>query len=317
MTQWILITCDKRQFALPEPISWELQYGLGSPCDSFQLLCPWVPGQEGALEDGVRINVRHEGALIFCGVVDEWECLLQEGGGCLTIHGRGMQALLLDNEAAGAEFGVATLEDILRHYVTPYGITLAEPAKLPSVSGFSVQTGSSCWQVLDQFARYHGGIRPRFTKEGKLLLTPWREEGELCIDDATPVTRLLLRHKRYGVLSQVKVVNRVSLASSTVVNEAFRSKGGCASRVLTMPRTSSYQTLRYNGQYQLDQSRAQLRQVELTVAAPFMAWPGQLVKLQRTGWGGGGSYRVVELSLRLGSGGYETCLVLADPAALG
>ena len=39
----------------------------------------------------------------------------------------------------------STLEEILRRYVTPFGISLAIPVTLPGAAGFSVPSGSSCW----------------------------------------------------------------------------------------------------------------------------------------------------------------------------
>lgn len=49
--------------------------------------------------------------------------------------GRGMAARLLDNEALGADYQVATVEDILRDHVAPYGIETVRGAELPPVPG--------------------------------------------------------------------------------------------------------------------------------------------------------------------------------------
>lgn len=85
----------------------------------------------------------------------------------------------------------------------------------------------------------------------------------------------------------------------TVVNEAFQAKGGQCSRVLLLPRKTGYQARRYQAQFQLDRSAAQLQTAEVTVALPFAAWPGDLVDL--AGWGGG-SWRVRESKVTLGEG---------------
>ena len=57
-----------------------------------------------------------------------------------------LQALLLDNQAEAADYGQATLAEILRRYVTPYGVGLEKAVSLPAVQGFSVASGSSCWK---------------------------------------------------------------------------------------------------------------------------------------------------------------------------
>lgn len=195
----------------------------------------------GAEQDGERV---------FSGVVDEIECGWDGSGGRLELSGRGMAALLLDNEALGCDYQVATLADILRDHVTPYGIRTAGTAALPAVPGFSVAAGSSEWQVLYQFARYYGGVEPRFDRQGRLVLEPWRDTARRIIDDSTAVSSLAWRYRRYGVLSQVLVRDRTRQTVQPVVNEEFDRRGGQCRRVLTMPGAEpSYQAMRYSGAY--------------------------------------------------------------------
>ena len=56
---------------------------------------------------GTRMEVTQEGKRVFTGVVDECLCQWDEQGCTAEISGRGMQALLLDNQAAAADFGQA------------------------------------------------------------------------------------------------------------------------------------------------------------------------------------------------------------------
>lgn len=220
---------------------------------------------------------------------------------------------MLDNQAEAADFGLATWEAILARYVSPYGIALDRGVTAPAAVGFSVASGSSCWKVVYDFARYHGGVTPRFTRAGKLALHPWKDGAPLVLDGGAPVTRVVRRDQRYGVLSQVTVKDVSGWTRQTVANETFRARGGQCSRVLLLPRKTGYQARRYQAQFQLDRSAAQLQTAEVTVALPFAAWPGDLVDLE--GWGGG-SWRVRESKVTLGEGGYETTLVLADPQAV-
>lgn len=294
-------------------MAFQLSYGLGTPCDSFFLRCPWTVGQEGILRSVSRMTVQKDGSRIFFGVVDEWECSFDGSGYTLELVGRGVQALLLDNEALSADYGVATVQDILRTYVTPYGISLAGPASLPPVSGFSVRSGSSCWQVLYEFARYYGGVTPRFDPQGLLVLSPFADGKVTPIGGELPIKRLVLREKRYGVLSQVQMQNNVTKAIQTVKNEAFLQEGGSCSRVLMAPRNTSYQSMRYTAQYQLAQSQGERVRVELFLAQEFVAWPGELVALNLPSFGGNGRYRVLEATVSLGTEGYETRLLLGEP----
>jgi hypothetical protein len=102
----------------------------------------------------------------------------------------------------------------------------------------------------------------------------------------------------------------------TEVNQDFLDRGGCARRVICLPRKVGYQARRYQARFQLDRSAAKMRQVELTLAVPFAARPGELVSLTRAGWSRNGIYRVQACSVEMGEKGIETTLVLGDPDAV-
>lgn len=316
MTQWTLLCYDGRAFRLPQPVAWRLEYGLGTPCDSFWVKTLWEGGQEEDLADGYRLRVTEGGETRFFGIVDECQVTWSEEGGTAEISGRGMQGLLLDNQAEGAEFGRATLEEILRRYVTPYGIRLDRPVDQPAwAADFVVGSGSSCWQVVYDFARYCVGLVPRFTREGKLALHHWGDEHPVVLDGA-PVTKFVRRDRRYGVLSQVTVRDTQGLARQTEVNGEFAQRGGRCSRVILLPETYSDQARRYRGQFQMDRSMAGLLTFEVTLALPFAAWPGDLVELPRNNLAGTQWFRVRESRVSLGEAGYETTLLLGDPNAV-
>ena len=298
---------------LPVPTDWKMEYTSGVPCDSFWLRCPWEMGSGADPSRWVRFFAEHEGERVFTGVVDECEVTQSAAGSVLEVSGRGMAALLLDNEALGQDYGTATQADILRDHVTPYGIQTAPGASLPAVSRFSVATGSSEWSVVYDFARYYGGVAPRFDRLGRLVLTGWPDTREKLLGDGAPVTRLSCRDKRYGVLSQVLVRDRFSGAVQKVENKAFLADGGRARRVLTMPGRSNYKAMRYSGQFQLDRSAAEQERLEVTVAQPFAAWPGDLVRVQRSNWDRCGLYRAVQTTAGMDRTGYWTRMELARP----
>ena len=303
---------DGRRVELPDLLTWQLEYTSGVPCDSFALSCLWEPEKADVLADAVRFTAEQDGQTVFSGVVDETECGWDKNGGRLEVSGRGMAALLLDNEAMGCDYQVATLADILRDHVTPYGIRAARTDRLPPVPGFSVAVGSSEWQVLYQFARYYGGVTPRFDRQGRLVLSSWDNSACRVIDEKTAVTQLLWRYKRYGVLSQVLVRDRTTQAVQRVTNEDFVQRGGRRRRVLTMPGRSSYQAMRYSGKYQLEQSKAEYNQVELRIPGLFCAWPGELVELRLAQKLCSGLWRVTEMRTGVDHEGEYTRLILGE-----
>ena len=197
--------------------------------------------------------------------------------------------------------------------VLPYGIKAAAGAKLPPVRPFSVATGSSEWSVVYDFARYYGGVAPRFDREGRLVLTGWPERAERLIGDGTAVTELVYRDRRYGVLSQVLVRDRYSGQTETVSDGEFIAQGGMARRVMTMPGRSNFQTMRYTGKFQLERAKGERIRLEVEIGEAFSAWPGELVRVQRSGWDRNGLYRVAQSTVGMDSRGYWTRLELAPP----
>jgi len=301
------------RWTLPAAMAWRLEYTAGVPCDSFWLRCCWDGNNPASPGDWVSFTAEQDGERVFTGLVDECEVSADEKGWVLEVSGRGMAARLLDNEALGQDYLYATQADILRDHVTPYGITAAPGAGLPPVAQFSVATGSSEWSVVYEFARYYGGVAPRFDRQGRLVLTGWDDSRERVVDDSTHLISLVRRDRRYGVLSQVLVRDRWSGRVETVGNAPFQAAGGRAQRVITMPTRSSYKAMRYSGQFQLDKSASELVRLEVTVGEAFCAWPGDLVTVQRTGWDWNGRYRAAQVTVGMDEGGCWSRLELAEP----
>lgn len=259
---------------LPPFVSWDLKRTGTVPCDSFDGECPWDGGLDPRLEEGCRLILEEDGQRRFTGVLDECRLTWDEKGGALAVSGRGMAALLLDNEALGRDYQVATLEDILREHVTPYGIQVGGTGSLPAVPDFSVATGSSQWQVLYSFARYHGGVEPRFDVYGKLWVGGGAAGRRLELDDKAGPIAVTWQDRRYGVCSEVLVQDRWSLTPQRVVNGGFVSQGGRRRKVYTMPGKSAYEAMRYSGQYQLDRSYGERFRLEVTLPGSWFCEPG-------------------------------------------
>lgn len=307
-----LIGCDGARYELPVLLEWRTQYACGTPCDSFEVLCPWGPGLDGRLSDAIRFEGYEGGKRVFTGVVDEYEHRWSEAGGRLFLAGRGMAALLLDNEALPADYQTATLDDILRDHVFPYGIQLEGRGDISPVPGFSVESGSSEWQVLYSFAKYHGGIEPHFDREGRLALRGYTDGVKLVVDDRTPITDVTYRMKRYGVLSEVIVLDRARQASQRSVEQGRLDRGYRARRVVCTPGRSTYREMRYSGEFQLRESVKERLELELTLPTAFAAWPGDTVEIKRTRPALSGTWRVREAECGASAAGVYTRLTLGE-----
>ena len=163
-----LTTCDGAQFELPTLLKWEFSYTGSVPCDSFTLRCAYEPAMAETLRRAVRFTAREDGTVEFAGVVDECGVTCDEKGLQLEVSGRGMAALLLDNEAESVSYQWATMEEILKNHVTPYGIVCTGYDAVTAAARYRVANGSSQWKALNDFAALHGGIAPYFDKTGAL-----------------------------------------------------------------------------------------------------------------------------------------------------
>ena len=83
-----------------------------------------------------------------------------------------------------------------------------------------------------------------------------------------------------------------------------------------MPGRSSYQAMRYSGEYQLQRAAEGWHSVELMLPGAFRAWPGELVEVNWKRDVCRGLWRVTESVCGMDAKGAYTRLTLADAAAV-
>ena len=312
---WVMLG-NGGELALPTAVSWKFCYGTDTPCDSFFLRCLWERGQEKMLSAACRFYAQWEGERVFTGVVDEFAVICGKDGLYLELSGRGMAALLLDNEAMPAEYQRCTRADIVANHVLPYGVEAVGGESLPAVSGFTVASGESEWSAVRRFTCYYGGVVPRFDRMGRLVLDAPADREELRVLERDAVTGWEYREERHGVLSQVAVRRRTTWGTQWVSDPAFQAEGGCARKIITVPNTTGTAAMRYSADYQLKAARRERVRMKITVAGAFLAWPGDLVSVELDGFGANGQYRAAQTEVSCGSGGLTTTLVLGEVNAM-
>lgn len=297
------------EYELPVLLSWDISHGIGTPCDSFEVTFAYDATMLTHLSNATRFRAVHGGVTVFTGVVDEFEAQAGGQGQVCALCGRSLAALLLDNEAEAAEYYGASMQFILDKHVYPWGISSVR-YKSMSISGlFTVSSGASSWGVLEEFAWFGGGVRPRFTKDGILLLND--ESGDsFSIDATSPISAQTYGESRYGVISTVLVKNKSAGTSSTVNNDSFIAKGGKCRRVVNVPRTTSYDTMRYTGKYQIESSARDYVVCTLTMPELFTAFPGDKIALKHSPLGITGSFTVEKSRCFAGDTGAGTTLTL-------
>lgn len=305
-----LTTWDGKSYRLPILLSWTLTYTAGVPCDSMTACCPYDDSMADMLPAATRFTASQDGEIMLRGVIDAYEISLSGQGLLVTLEGRGMAALLMDNESEALTYGTATLGDILGNHVSPYGISCETESSL-SGANYAVVSGSSQWKALRGFTHRYGGFDPYFTRDGRLVIKPlWGSGRTLRADKNTPLRSLRRREQRYGVISEMLIQDKVQGISHRVINEEFTQKGGCRRHVLYMPRSTADER-RYTGEYQIAQSALDQLEITLEVPLPFAAFPGDRLYLALEQLGPGDTYDVVESRCCLDESGERTEIVLS------
>ena len=308
MTGYVTM-CDGAVYALPVLLAWELRYTGGEPCDSFTIKCPYEAAMAETLRRANRFHaLEDDGQTAFFGVIDEVEAVCDDKGLHLEIAGRGMAALLMDNEAEAVTYQRASTAEILRRHVTPYGIACSVYDEV--YAPYKVASGSSEWKALSDFTRLCGGFAPYFERDGKLLLTKKRSFPSVMLDGNLPVTALRYRDKRYGVLSEAVVVDKSARVKQTVKNSNFYARGGRCRRIFYATAKSGTQAMRYTGAYQIERSADNAETLEVTVAARFDAKPETVVSVSGSRLGVTGEFCVKEVVRRFGEAGETTVLTM-------
>ena len=302
-----IMTNGGEEYELPVLLEWQISRTGNVPCDSFALRYPYEAAMAQTLRRAVRFTAREEGNIAFAGVIDECEAECGRDGLTLEISGRGMAALLLDNEAEAATYQRATMREILKNHVTPFGVRCAAWDGAET-AGFRVANGASQWKVLHDFAALHGGIEPYFDKMGTLELRRTHKGAGVTIDAQTSVTALAYCDRRYGVIAEA-LVKKAGVRRS-VKNAAFCARGGTSRRVFYVPAKSGAQAMRCTGEYQIRKSKEGAETLRVTIAGKFSAAPGDIAQVSETKVGVSGRFRVIECTRRFGESGEasELCL---------
>ena len=289
-----IITSDHRVYDLPALLAWDVIYTGSVPCDSYTVTCLYDREMAEPLHLAAGFLAMGDGEVLLRGIVDEYAVELTAVGLTVTVSGRGYAARLLDNESRPVTYQGATLEEIVRCHVTPYGISAAEIAPVSASSVYTVASGTSQWKALDGFCRTYGGFSPRFRRDGWLLAAPEEDGRRIVIDGSVPVLSCTLREDHYGVLTEVLVIDKTRNVSYSVKNQDMIARGGQCRRVVYTPGQSTWAAMRYTGEYQIGQSRAEELAIQVKLPGCFLAFPGDIVRLELEVMGLTGEYRVAE-----------------------
>ena len=241
-----------------------------------------------------------EGKTVFYGVVDEYQISVDEKGSTVSINGRSLAALLMDNEVQKNMYYSMSKSKMLEKYVSPCGITNIADSTMSDVLMFSVRDGDSAWSALKRYFLKSSHCLPCFDAVGKLYLTGITGKS-LTINADEYAVAMKYKDERYGVISQITVINRSNGGSYTLKNQAFSDRGGSRKQYYYTEKFnnilsdgSSITDTKFTGRYQIESSMFGKRCVELTLKRQFPCFPGDTVLLTCSAFGINKSCRVIK-----------------------
>lgn len=294
-----IFTSDHKVYELPALLEWNVVHTGGVPCDSYLVKFLYDREMAPVLQRAAGFIGLEDGQVVARGIVDEYTVELGSDGMTATVSGRGTAARLLDNESRPVTYQNATLEEIVRCHVTPYGIACKELADVRATSVYTVPAGVSQWKALADFCETYGGFLPRFAVNGALVAAPEKDSGKrLVIDDTAPILECVFREDHYGVLTEALVIDKKRNLSYSVKNQDMIDKGGQCRRVIYTPGQSTWAAMKYTGEYQIQKSREDETVVTVTMPGSFLAFPGDRINLNLSRMGLNGEFRVAEAENR-------------------
>ena len=294
-----IFTADHHVYDLPPLLSWNVRHTWTVPCDSWSVTAVYQPEMLTVLRMAAGFAAIENGMTQLRGLVDEYTVELGSRGMTVTLSGRGYAARLLDNESRPVTYEQVTLRELIRCHAEPYGISCGAAADLRPTVPYTAGAGISQWKVISEFCRTYGGFLPRFAKTGELLATPEQDSGKrIILDSGSPVLNCRIREDHYGVLTEALVIDKRQNVSYSVKNPEMIAKGGQCRRVIYTPGRSTWDAMRYTGEYQIQQSKKEEQAVTVTLPGSFGAFPGDRVTVRLEKLGLTGNYRVAETANR-------------------
>lgn len=193
-----------------KPSSLFLRRDADTPADSLELSFLAAKPLFSAEPEGVQ--VLREGVLLFSGIVDEHNILLDENGRRETFSCRSLAARMIDSEALPGLLRMPSLRLMEQRFLQPLGLAAGQGDRKPKAGELTVEKGTSVWSAVSAFAREMLQTEPWCGRDGAVHFCP-REAKWLT---AEGILSAEICRRPYSVVSRVVVQNSRSGAYSTV-----------------------------------------------------------------------------------------------------
>ncbi len=275
-----LYTVGHGLWRLNTVLSWQFSRTDGEECEAATITLPYEPEKKTALEHGLRLVLIEGHKAVYVGIFDGFSAVMGKEGQLVTIHSRGMQALLMDNEMRSQFFPVLDAEMVQINFCYNHDVERVLWENMPYVENFYVESGQTAWEVVRGFCRHSTGARPRFSNNGILYLTPPAYEYH-SINTENAILRAEYRYNRRGAISRQTIVAYEEDGSQKDVETASYEKIASLqkSNRVTLFQGKNLKASWRTAAQRVEDSVRRGREVVLLLGEAFWAEPGDRIKV--------------------------------------
>ncbi len=151
---------DDKEIFCRNPLSVTIQMSLDIPCDEAVVIVPYEK-----YCDGATLKIYDGKDVIFYGIVDEEQIILNKTGRFRKYVSRSLMALFVDNEVCPVELNRPTENYLGEKYISPFGIDFSKGERLYRGT-INAEKGTSVYDVLNKYSMGVYGCSPRMESRG-------------------------------------------------------------------------------------------------------------------------------------------------------
>ncbi len=311
-----LYTVDNRNFwKLNSVLSYQFSRTDGEECQEATLTFPYDPEWREVLENGYRLMLLEGKKAVYGGIIDGFSAVMGEQGQIVTIHSRGMQALLMEIELRSRFYPVLDMDVALRDFCYDNHVTMVDWAYLPPVENFYTESGQTAWEALRGFCRQSVNTRPRCGPNGALYLVP-PDPAHHSIHGDNAILRAEYRYNRKGAISKQTIVaygeDGTQYDVETVTHDGLNALQVYSERV-TLQQGKKLKASWRTAAQRVEDSVRRGREIEILLGEAYWAEPGDIFTVDLPQLLTPGDFTLQKITHSLDASGRRTELVLEAP----
>ena len=155
-----LIDSEEKNIFSLSPLSVTIQKSLDIPCDDAVVIIPYKK-----YKSGEKILITDGSEVVFRGIIDEEQIILNNSGKFIKYVARSMMSLFIDNEVCPAEFSKPTETYLGYRFIERFGMDFSKSERVYN-GNLICQKGMSVYDVLAEYSKEIYGTYPRVDSTG-------------------------------------------------------------------------------------------------------------------------------------------------------